>query len=86
MGFVTGRVFSEDGNQSMMVVYIPTAPNPTSGNMTFVSEDDVIETDVTVDAAMKLIFSGGIVVSPAMSLARVGRPPSKQRGRIDRSV
>ncbi len=73
MGFVTGRVFSEDRTASMVVVYIPTVPNPTSGNMAFVPEDDVVETDLTVDAAMKLIFSGGIVLPQAMSLARVPR-------------
>ena len=73
MGFVTGRVYSQDRASSMVVVYVPTVPNPTSGNMAFVQEDDVIETDLNVDAAMKLIFSGGIVLPEAISLARVPR-------------
>ncbi len=73
MGFVTGRVYTQDQTSSMVVVYIPTVPNPTSGNMAFVQEDDIIETDLTVDAAMKLVFSGGIVLPDAFSLARVPR-------------
>ena len=70
LGFVTGRVFSTDGSRSLAVVYIPTVPNPTSGNMAFISEDDVMETDITVDTAMRLVFSGGIVLPEKMVLAR----------------
>ena len=52
---------SEDG-EAVLVVYIPTAPNPTSGNMAFVSPDDVMDTHISVEDAMKLIFSGGTVL------------------------
>ena len=71
MGFVTGRAFSHNTDDSIVVVYIPTVPNPTSGNMALVPEDDIIETDITVEDAMKLVFSGGIVLPEALSLARV---------------
>ena len=73
MGFVTGRAYTEDGSQSMVSVYIPTVPNPTSGNMAFVIEDEVMETDISVDDAMKLIFSGGMVLPNAISFARLPR-------------
>ncbi len=73
MGFVTGRAYTEDGSQSMVSVYIPTVPNPTSGNMAFVIEDEVMETDISVDDAMKLIFSGGMVLPSAISFARLPR-------------
>ena len=71
MGFVTGRAFSRNTGESIVVVYIPTVPNPTSGNMALVPEDDIIETDLTVEDAMRLVFSGGIVLPEAVSLARV---------------
>ncbi len=71
MGFVTGRAFSHKTNDSIVVVYIPTVPNPTSGNMALVPEDDIIETDIAVEDAMKLVFSGGIVLPETLSLARV---------------
>ena len=71
MGFVTGHMYSRERDMSLVVVYVPTVPNPTSGNMAFVDEDDVIETDLTVEYAMKLVFSGGIVLPRNMSMARV---------------
>ncbi len=71
MGFVTGRVRSPGSGEDLVSVYIPTVPNPTSGNMAFVLEDDVVETDMSVENAMKLIFSGGIVLPDTLSLARM---------------
>ena len=73
MGFVTGRAYSEKTNQSIVAVYVPTVPNPTSGNMAFIIEDDVMETDLTVEDAMRLVFSGGIVLPEIISMARVPR-------------
>lgn len=73
LGFVTGRAFSQSGGHSMAIVYIPTVPNPTSGNMAFVNEDDLFETDLNVEDAMKLVFSGGIVLPERLVLARLPR-------------
>ena len=73
MGFVTGRAYSSKSNDSVAIVYIPTIPNPTSGNMALVMEDDLIETDLAVEDAMKLVFSGGIILPEVLSLARVPR-------------
>ncbi len=42
-------------------VYVPTAPNPTSGYLLMVKEADVVPTTMTVDDASKLIISGGLV-------------------------
>lgn len=71
LGFVTGQAYSPDSGHSLVVVYIPTVPNPTSGNMAFVDEDQVYETDLNVEDAMKLVFSGGIVLPKSISLARM---------------
>lgn len=71
MGFVTGRAYSQRTGDSLAVVYVPTVPNPTSGNMAFVKEDNLIETDMTVENAMKLVFSGGISLPADFGLARV---------------
>ena len=85
MGFVTGRAVSPSSGESIVVVYIPTVPNPTSGNMAFVIEDDVLETDITVEDAMKMVFSGGIVLPDSMAFARVPREPGLNEflGRFD---
>ncbi len=71
MGFVTGRAYSERTGAALAVVYVPTVPNPTSGNMALVLEDHIIETDMSVEDAMKLVFSGGISLPDDFALARV---------------
>ena len=62
IGFVTGQFFDNQKNKEILVVYVPTVPNPTSGNLAFVPQKDVLETDLNVEEAMKLVFSGGIVI------------------------
>jgi uncharacterized membrane protein len=63
MGFVTGHFANtQDGGRPLVAVYIPTVPNPTSGMLAFVMEEDIIETDISVQDAMKMVFSGGIVL------------------------
>lgn len=80
MGFVTARIQASRGHRALVMVYIPTIPNPTSGNMALVVEDDVMETDLSVDDAMRLIFSGGIVPPDSLSIARM---PGAQRSDLD---
>ena len=63
LGFVTGKIPSqEEGNPSTILVYIPTVPNPTSGMLAWMSEEEVFSTDLSVEDAMKAVFSGGIVL------------------------
>ena len=75
LGFVTGQAFSSKTGDSMAIVYIPTVPNPTSGNMAFVMEDDLFETSISVEEAMKMVFSGGIVVPDSFAFGRLLRDP-----------
>lgn len=42
-------------------VYVPTTPNPTSGFFLMMPKADVVELDMTVDAALKYIVSMGVV-------------------------
>ncbi|GAA5157995.1 DUF502 domain-containing protein [Viridibacterium curvum] len=42
-------------------VYVPTTPNPTSGFFLMVPKKDIIELDISVDAALKHIISMGVV-------------------------
>jgi uncharacterized membrane protein len=42
-------------------VYVPTTPNPTGGYFVMVPRKDVVELDMTVDAAMKYVISMGVV-------------------------
>jgi uncharacterized membrane protein len=74
IGFVTGSV-APDLSQSLTVkrldgavlsgpvvsVFIPTTPNPTTGWYAIVPESEVINTEMTVEDAFKVLVSGGIV-------------------------
>ncbi len=49
----------------VLTVYVPTAPNPTSGYVIFLARDEAIELDMSVEDAMRMIVSLGMVVPPA---------------------
>lgn len=46
-----------------VAVFIPTTPSPVNGFYFYVRREDVIETDLSVDAALKYIVSMGVVTS-----------------------
>ncbi|MGH8279081.1 MAG: DUF502 domain-containing protein [Gammaproteobacteria bacterium] len=48
----------------LISVFIPTTPNPTSGFLILVPPEDVIELEMTVDEAFKMIVSLGVVAPP----------------------
>ncbi|WP_457638703.1 DUF502 domain-containing protein [Persephonella sp.] len=59
IGFVANKV--DINGRLYYLVYIPTAPNPTSGYTIFVSEEEVMHTNLSVEDATKIILSGGLV-------------------------
>ena len=60
VGFVTAEVV-RDG-EKLVVVYVPTMPNPTSGFALFFPESQVHDSGMTVEGAVKFVVSGGAVV------------------------
>ena len=50
-----------DEHDKLVSVFLPTTPNPTSGFLLFVPKSDVIELDMTVEDAAKLVISAGLV-------------------------
>ncbi|HEY5666954.1 MAG TPA: DUF502 domain-containing protein [Gammaproteobacteria bacterium] len=67
--------------EEVVTVFLPTTPNPTSGFMLFVPRRDIVELDMAVDDALKLIISLGVVVPkwsarhPESKLAGPGATP-----------
>lgn len=51
-------------NENVICVFVPTTPNPTSGFILMVPWSDVIELDMDVEAALKMVVSLGVVVPP----------------------
>jgi uncharacterized membrane protein len=62
LGLVTGQCVLPHDDRTMLVIYIATVPNPTSGMLAVIPEDEVTDAGITVEQAMKIIFSGGIVI------------------------
>ncbi|NLE94155.1 MAG: DUF502 domain-containing protein [Dehalococcoidia bacterium] len=60
IGFITNEEYDATG-QKLLNVFVPTAPNPTSGFLEIVREEDVTRTDISVDDAIKMIVSAGRV-------------------------
>lgn len=48
-------------DEDIISVFLPTTPNPTSGFLLFVPRHSVIELDMTVEDAAKLVISAGLV-------------------------
>jgi uncharacterized membrane protein len=62
-------------------VYVPTTPNPTSGFFLMMARSDVVELDMSVDAALKYIVSMGVVAPghvPLQAAAMSATAASKQ--------
>ena len=46
---------------SKVAVFVPTTPNPTSGFLLFFSRSEIVELDMSVEDAAKLVISAGLV-------------------------
>ena len=57
LGEIQGRT-----GEDVLCTFVPTTPNPTSGVIIMVPRKDVIELDMDVDEALKMIISLGVVV------------------------
>ena len=86
VGFITSReqgIVQQAAQKKMIAVFVPTTPNPTSGFLFYVPEDDLIPLDISVEDAMKLIVSGGAFLPIAQaeqpvpdSVVNTGNTPS----------
>jgi uncharacterized membrane protein len=77
VGFVTNDeapVMTRMVGEPCVNVFVPTTPNPTSGFLLVIPRVRVIETDISIEEAMKFVISAG-AVSP-----HGGAMPSPRRG------
>ena len=64
LGFITGTTegeVQELTNAKLVNVFVPTTPNPTSGFLVFVANEEIIELTMTIEDGIKFIISVGIV-------------------------
>ena len=64
IAFVTSEAntkFSLKVGQKLLAVFVPTTPNPTSGYLLYVAESEVVEINIPVESAVKLVVSAGLL-------------------------
>ena len=66
IGFIStqagGEVAAKAGTEGdMMSIFVPTTPNPTSGFLLFFPREDVVELEMSIEEAAKLVISAGLV-------------------------
>jgi len=64
IAFQTGKVsqsINGVSEEELVTIFIPTTPNPTSGFLMMVPQKDVVELDLSVDEALKMVISLGVV-------------------------
>ena len=65
VGFLTG-ITIDHLERNLALVYIPTAPTPNTGWLAILPVAEVHDTDLTVQDALKLTLSGGILAPPQL--------------------
>ncbi len=66
IGFISTETRGEVADKAitaggLVSIFVPTTPNPTSGFLLFFPKEDVIELDMTLEEAAKLVISAGLV-------------------------
>ncbi len=76
VGLVMKTLKDANTGEELAVVYVPTAPNPTSGYLEVVPLKDLVSTDLTMDQAMTMVVSGGAITPDNFSMTDRGAPLS----------
>ena len=79
IGFLTGEADNEiraKTDEKLLCVFIPTTPNPTSGFLVLLPEDEVTKLDMSVAEGVKFIISLGSI-SPDALPANVKEPAGR---------
>jgi uncharacterized membrane protein len=75
IGLVTGpgvRSLSDLTGEEMVTVFVPSSPTAFSGYVLVVPRQSVVELPMTVEEAMRLLISGG-VIAPGMDASSIPR-------------
>ncbi|HWA03071.1 MAG TPA: DUF502 domain-containing protein [Rhizomicrobium sp.] len=70
IGFVMKTFRDTRTGEDLAAVYVPTAPNPTSGYLEIVPTARLVPTEMATDQAMTMILSGGAIAPDGLSIVR----------------
>jgi uncharacterized membrane protein len=78
IGFITNEL-KDNSEEKFYTVFIPTSPNPTSGFLEVVREEEIIKANISVDEALKVVVSAGRV--PMKTSALVKKKDTAEEGK-----
>ncbi len=78
VGFLTGRIQLPDGREYLKV-FVPTTPNISVGLFQLVALEDAHHCKLSVEEAIKLIVSAGIIAPSSLALKPVSKTLSEKR-------
>lgn len=70
LGFVTGQFLDAESGQDMTTVFVPGALSVMTGLLLVVETDKLVDAPLSIEDAMKLVFSGGLVVPGASAAVK----------------
>jgi uncharacterized membrane protein len=76
LGFITNELH-DYSEEKFYTVFIPTSPNPTSGFMEVVREEEIIKTNISVDEAIRVVVSAGRVPLETAALVKEKETPGE---------
>jgi uncharacterized membrane protein len=74
IGFATGQYCDPQSGKAMTCVLLPTAPSPMTGILLVVESEKITDAPITIEEAMKMIISGGLV-APLNAVAPLNQKP-----------
>lgn len=77
IGFITGTLTITESSRKLFKVFIPTPPNPMSGTMVLVPQDQVIDPGWSIDDAVKTVISAGIIGPDHVRLDHLNKTPDR---------
>lgn len=83
LAFATGETRMSNSNELHVTLFVPTTPNPTSGFMLMLPMSQVLEAKVSIDEAVQMIMSGGIIVPDELPVVPYRPHPETHREELD---
>jgi len=80
IGFVTGQFMDTKANRSMTLVFLPGALSPMTGLLIVAETEKLVDAPLSLEEAMKIIFSGGLIGPNSTSAAApviAAKPPKR---------
>jgi len=72
IGFLTGEAHNHEGKH-FYSIFLPTTPNPTSGWVLFVPENEVFASEMSIEQGLKAVISAGAVLPPQVNLGSISK-------------